>query len=146
MRPTARIPPTTWAPMKLGADDGAIPAKRVREHAADGDGRVGEAGRAREEVGGADVGTDGSGCRRRPAGAGQGEDDEQQAEGGHDLGEEVRRRGPVLGGELEGGLGEHDVGDDRPNDAAGHLRREVGRGVPPGDAAEERRRRRTRRG
>ena len=27
MSPMARIPPTTCAPMKLGADDGAMPAK-----------------------------------------------------------------------------------------------------------------------
>ena len=27
MRPIARMPPTTWAAMKVGAEDGAIPAK-----------------------------------------------------------------------------------------------------------------------
>ena len=43
--PTARAPPRTWAPMNAGAEAGAIPAKRVGEHPADRDGRVGEAGR-----------------------------------------------------------------------------------------------------
>ena len=34
------------------------------------------------------------------------------------------------------GSGEHQVRQHRPGDAAGHLRRKVGRGVPPGQPAE----------
>ena len=62
----------------------------------------------------------------------------QQPERGDDLGEEVGRRGPVLGGELERRLGEHDVGHHGAEDAARDLRRQIGGGVPPAHPAERR--------
>ena len=45
------------------------------------------------------------------------------------------RRGPVVGRDRDGGLGEHDVGDDRTADAARHLGGQVGRSVPPAQPA-----------
>ena len=61
-----------------------------------------------------------------------------QPERGDDLGEEVRARRPVLGRDADRGLGEHEVGDHRAADAAGHLGRQVGDGVAPGQPTEGR--------
>ena len=98
----------TSAADDLGGDERPGPRRRdpgegVGEHPSDGDGGVGEAGRAREEVGGADVGADRGRGQPAPAGAGQGEDHEQEPEGGDHLGEEVGARGPVLGRDADRG-------------------------------------------
>ena len=136
MTTTARAPPTIWAAMKGGTEEGAMPGEGVREHPADGDRRVGEAGGGGEEVRRADVGAD----RRRggpgPARPGQREDHQDQPEGGDDLGQEVGRGGAVLGGDADRGQGEHQVRDHRAADAPGHLHRQVGGGVAPGQPAE----------
>ena len=55
----------------------------------------------------------------------QGEDHQHQPDGGHNLGEPVRPRGPVLGRDGDGGLGEHDIGKDRPTDAPDNLERQI---------------------
>ena len=74
----ARTPPIICAAMKLGTDDGAIPAKVGREHPADGDGGIGEAGRGGEEIRRADVGADSRGREPAAPGPGQREDHQQQ--------------------------------------------------------------------
>jgi len=90
------------APERLGADEprsrrGGDARERVREHAPDGDGGIGEAGRAGEEVGGSYVGTDRSWHHGVSAGADQTADDRDQPGGGHHLGQEVGAAGPVVG-------------------------------------------------
>ena len=125
----------------LGADEGrgrgrGDPGEGVREHPADGDGRVGEAGGGGEPVRRADVGADRGRGGAGAAGPGQREDHQQQPERGDDLGQEMRSGGPVLARDAHRGQGEHQVGEHRPGGAPGHLGGEVGRGIPPGQPAE----------
>ena len=108
----------------------------VGEHAPDGDGRVGEAGRTREEVGGTDVGAHCGWSEARAARAGQGEDDEQEARGGHHFGEPVWARGPMSGRDRNGGLGEHRVGQDGSADTPQGLEGKIRASVPPPHSAE----------
>ena len=124
--------------MNAGADAGAMPAKVFENIRPIGDRRVGEAGRGGEEVRGPDVGADGGGRGPAAAAAGEREDHQDQAEGGDDLGQEMRRRGPVLGGDAHRRQGEHQVRRDRAADAARYLRGQVGGGVPPAQPAERR--------
>src|SRR5215469_15787491 len=93
---------------ELGGEEGRRGCRRdagegVGEDPADGDGRVGEAGRGGEEVGRADVGADRGWGGAAAAGSRQREDDQQQAEGGDDLGQEMRWCRPVLGGDADRG-------------------------------------------
>ena len=132
----ARAPPMTWAAMNAGAEDGRDAGEGVGEHPADGDRRIGEAGRGGEEVRGADVGADSGRGGPAAAAAGEREDHQDQAESGDDLRQEVRGRGPVLDGDAHRRKGEHQVRRDRAADAARHLRGQVGGSVPPAQPAE----------
>jgi len=58
----------------------------------------------------------------RAFGAREGEDHEQQPGGGDDLGEQVRRRGAVMCGNADRGEGEHAIGRDGAEHAAGYTR------------------------
>ena len=82
--------------MNIGADDGLMPAKLSDSVRAIGHGRVGEAGRRREPVGAADPDADGERHGVGAAGADAAVDDEQQPDGGDDLGEPQRARGAAL--------------------------------------------------
>ena len=51
------------------------------------------------------------------------------------LGEQVRRRGTVMGGDADRGEGEHAIGHDGAEHAPGYLGGYVGERVAPADAA-----------
>lgn len=110
----------------------------VAEDAADVDRGVGEARRAGEEVGGADVGADRRRRQVSAAGSGEREDHEHEAEGGDDLSEDVGAGGAVGLGDADRAQVEHQVGDDGAGDATEDLDRHVGEGGAPGQAAEAR--------
>ena len=78
---------------------GAMPAKVSENIRADRDGRVGEAGRAGEPVGGGDVAADGVGHRLGPAAPQAAEDDQHQAEGRHDLAQPQSAAGALVRGD-----------------------------------------------
>jgi hypothetical protein len=67
------------------------------------------------------------------AGAGQGEDEQDQPGGGDDLAEPQVAGGPVFAGEVDGGQGEHEVGQDRPGDGPDGLRGRTSGEVPAGE-------------
>lgn len=116
--------------MKEGTEAGAIPAK-VSENSTYVDRGVGEAGRAGEEVGGADVGTDRGRRQGAASSARQREDHQQQPERRDHLGEEVGRRSAVMGRDRDCRQREHRVRADGAGDAAGGLSGDVGEGVAP---------------
>src|ERR1019366_10110113 len=109
---TPRAPPRIWAAMNAGTEDGAMPAKvseNIRPMVMAGLAKLVEDVKKYAAPIRADRGRGGPGT----AGAGQREDDQDQAEGGDHLGQEMRGRGPVLGGDADRVLGEHQVRRDR---------------------------------
>ena len=105
--PAPTAAPTSWAMTKPGTEAGAIPAKvsvNARPMVTAG---LAKTGRGGEPVRGADVRADRGGRDGGPAGAGQGEDEQDQAGGGDDLTEPQMTGGPVLGREVHGGQVEH---------------------------------------
>ena len=124
--PTAIATPASCITRNAGAEGGRDPGEGVREDAGDRHGRVGEARGRREEVGTTDVQTHG---HRNRSGGGRShhqEDHEEQSRGGHHLTD-------PLSGAIADGLGdldrwefEHEIGHDRPDDAATDLRGDVG--------------------
>jgi hypothetical protein len=91
MRMTAIVtaPPSNWKTTKVGTEAGAMPAKvseKIRPTLIAGLAKL----VAGEEVGGADVGADRGRSEATPPGSCQREDQQQQAEGRHHLGEQVR--------------------------------------------------------
>ena len=128
--PDGNAPPTTWAPTKLGTDDGAIPANVFEKRP------TVMAGLAKlvelvKKYARTDVGTDrGRRCGRRPERAkakitssspSVATTSERKWAGDARCFVEMLDRGP----------GEHDVGHDGPADAPGDLGRQVGGGVAP---------------
>ena len=101
------------------------PGEGIGEHAGKGDRRVGEAGGGGEEVGATDVGRHSEGRGRGPSRTDHSEYHEQQAEGGHHLGQPDASVRAGLGRQLKGGPGEHEVGHNRPGVATGELSRDV---------------------
>ena len=135
---TARAPPMIWAAMNAGTEDGAIPAKvaeNIRPTVMAGLAKLVE---DVKKYAAPIYAPTAAGADRRPSRAGQREDHQDQPEGGDHLGQEMRGRGPVLRGDTDRRLGEHQVRQDRADDAAGHLRGQVGRGVAPAQPAERR--------
>ena len=111
---------------ETGHGAGGDAGEGVGEDATDGDGGVGEGGAAGEPVRRADVGADRCRGQCGSAGARQGEDQRDQPGGGDDLADEMAGGDAVLGGDLEHSPVEHDVGQDRADDAAGDLGDGVG--------------------
>lgn len=62
---------------------------------------------------------------RSATGSREAEHDEDEAEGGDGLSEEVRPARAMMGGERDRGIAEHRVRCDRPGDATGELRSDV---------------------
>jgi hypothetical protein len=109
----------------------------VAERARDGDRRVRE-GRARgEPVGGRDVGADGVPDPVLAPGPHDAEDDEHQAEGGHDLAQQQAGAGAVVAADVHRGQVVHEVRDDHPEAAAQHLDHDEAGSDPRGDRPEQ---------
>jgi hypothetical protein len=81
---------------------GGNTGEAVGKHPGNGYGRVGEAGRAGEPVGGRDVGADGVGDAVTSAAAGGAENDEHQPGGGDHLGQPDAGTAAVLRGHADG--------------------------------------------
>ena len=124
--------------MNAGTEARRDTGEGVREHPPDADRRVGEACRAGEEVGRADVGPHRCGRHRSAAGPREGEDHQQEPERRDHLGEQMGLRGAVLVRDADRRQREHPVGDDGTRDAAEHLGGYVGERVAPAQAAEAR--------
>ena len=90
----AEAPPRAWAARNAGTDEGCDAGEGVGEHPGDGDGGVGETGRAGEPVGGGDVGADRQAEMLGAPGAGRRGDDQDQAGGGDHLGQPEPGPGP----------------------------------------------------
>ena len=129
----ASAPPTSWKTTKEGTEAGAMPAKVSENIRPTSDRRVGEAGRAGEEVGGADVGADGGGGELAAPRPRQRKDHQEQAEGGDHLGEEVLGGGAMVGRDADrGGARTSRSAEISAGDAATHLGGDVGKGVDAG--------------
>ena len=124
--------------MKPGAESGRDTGEGVGEHPTDGDGGVREGRAAGEPVGRADVCADGGGGQCGTSGARQGEDHRDQPRRGDYLADEMANGDAVLGGDLEHSPVEHDVGQDRAENAAGDLGDRVGGDVAGADAGARR--------
>lgn len=113
MTATARPAPMSWAAMKPGAEEGAMPANvfvRVRARATDG---VGEAGGRREPVGGADVARHRDRDGGAPTAPHHPEAHGEQPEGGDHLREERGRGETIVSGQRYRGKRKHHVGHHR---------------------------------
>ena len=114
-----------------GSRGGSDSRERVAEHPTDRDGGVRKARGAREEIGAADVGADGDRCEVRATRAHESEDHDDESGGRHDLAEKVTWREAHSGAERDGSLPEHEVREDRADDASDNLGGDVQRGVAP---------------
>ena len=109
----------------MGTLAGRDAGERVAEHAADGDGGVGEAGRRREPVRGDDVAADRERRGVGTPGTDDAEDHEHEPERGDGLAQPQRARRAGVRRHVDRREVEHHVRDHRPDACAGDLHHDV---------------------